>query len=86
MRIALDIPPGLISDDTTFSSTGRYENAANMRFWRVRAELATRSSATNISAGSLQRDVPIFRRQAQIKLSSFNHCMIVVQQLPPRRE
>jgi len=38
MRIALDVPPGLVSDDTTFSSTGRYEDAANMRFWRGRPQ------------------------------------------------
>jgi hypothetical protein len=38
MGIDLDIPPGLVSDDTTFSSTGPYEDAANMRFWRGRPQ------------------------------------------------
>lgn len=34
MRIALEIPPGLVSDDTTFAAAGRYEDANNVRFWR----------------------------------------------------
>jgi hypothetical protein len=34
MRIGLDIPPGIVSDDTTFSSSGRYEDGSNFRFWR----------------------------------------------------
>lgn len=32
MRIPLDLPVGLRSDDTTFSSAGRYADASNVRF------------------------------------------------------
>ncbi len=38
MRIPLEIPPGLVSDDTTFLSTGRYEDGSNVRFWRGRPQ------------------------------------------------
>lgn len=34
MRAPLDLPPGLISDDTTFATAGRWEDGSNVRFWR----------------------------------------------------
>lgn len=39
MRIALDLPPGLVSDDTSFASTGRYEDGSNVRFWRGKPQV-----------------------------------------------
>jgi hypothetical protein len=34
VRVGLDLPPGLISDDTTFATVGRWEDGSNVRFWR----------------------------------------------------
>jgi hypothetical protein len=34
MRFPLDLPAGLISDDTSFAATGRWSDASNVRFWR----------------------------------------------------
>lgn len=39
MRIALDLPPGLNGDDTTFSAAGRWADGNNVRFWRGRAQV-----------------------------------------------
>lgn len=39
MRYALELPPGLISDDTSFSTVGRYADGSNVRFWRKRAQV-----------------------------------------------
>lgn len=33
MRVALEPPPGLASDDTTFASKGAYADGSNVRFW-----------------------------------------------------
>lgn len=34
MRFSLSIPPGIVSDDTTFASAGRWADGNNMRAWR----------------------------------------------------
>lgn len=34
MRIALKIPPGLVGDDTSYDSAGRWRDGSNVRFWR----------------------------------------------------
>jgi hypothetical protein len=34
MKIPLELPPGLVSDDTSFAAAGRYEDGSNVRFWR----------------------------------------------------
>lgn len=39
MRTSLTIPPGLVSDDTTFAASGRWADGSNMRFWRGRPQL-----------------------------------------------
>lgn len=39
MQIPVEIPPGLISDDTTFSTPGVWEDGNNVRFWRGRPEV-----------------------------------------------
>lgn len=39
MRIGLDIPPGLFSDDTTFAEAGRWSDGSNVRFHRRRAQV-----------------------------------------------
>ncbi len=46
MRIALDIPPGLVSDDTTFASSGRYQDSNNMRPSRGRMGSRPKWTAT----------------------------------------
>lgn len=33
MKLPLDIPAGLISDDTTFAAGGRWADSSNVRFW-----------------------------------------------------
>ncbi|WP_304171444.1 hypothetical protein [Phenylobacterium aquaticum] len=38
MRIPLDIPAGLISDDTTFAAGGRWADSSNVRFWEGRPQ------------------------------------------------
>lgn len=38
-RIALELPPGIVSDDTAFASGGRYADCSNVRFWRDRAQV-----------------------------------------------
>lgn len=38
-RVVFELPPGLVSDDTTFAATGRYADASNVRFWRGRAQV-----------------------------------------------
>ncbi|MCA6262712.1 hypothetical protein [Phenylobacterium sp.] len=37
-RIVLELPPGLNSDDTTYSAAGRWADGSNVRFWRGKAE------------------------------------------------
>lgn len=32
-RIPLEIPPGMVSDDTTFAAAGRWADGSNVRFW-----------------------------------------------------
>lgn len=39
MRIPLDIPPGLVGDDTAFAAAGRWADGSNVRFWRGRAQV-----------------------------------------------
>lgn len=39
MRITLDIPPGLLADETSFSATGRWADGSNVRFWQGRAQV-----------------------------------------------
>lgn len=34
MRVPLQLTPGLVSDDTTFSTVGLWEDGSNVRFWR----------------------------------------------------
>jgi hypothetical protein len=34
MRMSLDVPAGIFSDDTTYSSAGRWWSCSNVRFWR----------------------------------------------------
>jgi hypothetical protein len=38
MRFALDLPPGLIGDDTSLASAGRWKDGSNIRFWRARPQ------------------------------------------------
>lgn len=38
MRIPLDIPAGLVSDDTTFAAGGRWADSSNVRFWEGRPQ------------------------------------------------
>ena len=38
MRIPFLPPPGIVSDDTTFSSEGRYADGSNVRFWNGRPQ------------------------------------------------
>lgn len=38
MKWPLTLPPGLSSDDTTFSTEGRWSGGNNMRFWRERPQ------------------------------------------------
>jgi len=33
MRQPLEIPPGIVSDDTTFAAAGRWADGSNVRFW-----------------------------------------------------
>ncbi|MDO8408884.1 MAG: hypothetical protein Q7S93_02315 [Phenylobacterium sp.] len=39
MRIPLDIPPGLVGDDTSFAVAGRWADGSNVRFWRGRPQV-----------------------------------------------
>lgn len=39
MRIPLDIPPGLVGDETSFSAAGRWADGSNVRFWRGRPQV-----------------------------------------------
>lgn len=39
MRIPLDIPPGLVGDDTSFAAAGRWADGSNVRFWRGRPQV-----------------------------------------------
>lgn len=39
MRLAIDLPPGVVSDDTTFAAAGRWADSNNVRFWRGRAQV-----------------------------------------------
>lgn len=39
MRIALDLPPGIVGDDTTFSAAGRWADGDNVRFWRGKPQV-----------------------------------------------
>lgn len=39
MKVPVDIPPGLVSDDTTFIAPGRWADASNVRFWRNQPEV-----------------------------------------------
>lgn len=38
MRVPFLPPPGIVSDDTTFSSEGRYADGSNVRFWNGRPQ------------------------------------------------
>lgn len=38
-RITIDIPAGVVTDDTSFASSGAWVNADKIRFWRGRAEV-----------------------------------------------
>lgn len=38
-RVPLELPPGLVSDDTAFSTVGRWADGSNVRFWRERAQV-----------------------------------------------
>lgn len=38
-RVVLNLPPGIVGDDTTFAATGRYSDCDNVRFWRGRAQV-----------------------------------------------
>lgn len=59
-RIALDIPPGLNGDDTTFAAAGRWADASNVRFWLGRAqvvggwEMATGDMLTGVCRSAFQ--------------------------------
>lgn len=39
MRAALEPPPGLIGDDTSFASVGRWRDGSNVRFWLGRPQV-----------------------------------------------
>jgi len=39
MRFDLELPPGMISDDTRLVSTGRWVTGSNVRFWEERPEI-----------------------------------------------
>jgi len=39
MRFTLELPPGMISDDTRLASTGRWVTGSNVRFWEDRPEI-----------------------------------------------
>ena len=38
MRIPIEIPPGIVGDDTTFAAAGRWADGSNVRFWRGRPQ------------------------------------------------
>lgn len=39
MRIPLDLPPGLVGDETSFVAAGRWADGSNVRFWRGRPQV-----------------------------------------------
>lgn len=39
MRIPLDLPPGLVGDETSFAAAGRWADGSNVRFWRGRPQV-----------------------------------------------
>jgi len=39
IAFALDPPPGIVSDDTTFAARGRWADASNVRFWNGRPQV-----------------------------------------------
>ena len=39
MKVPLDLPPGLVGDDTTFTTAGRWADGSNVRFWRGRPQV-----------------------------------------------
>lgn len=39
MKIPLDIPPGLVADDSSFSAAGGWADGSNVRFWRGRPQV-----------------------------------------------
>jgi hypothetical protein len=39
MRVSLDIPPGIVTDDTVFSAEGAWADCDKVRFWRGKAQV-----------------------------------------------
>jgi hypothetical protein len=39
MKIPLDLPPGLVGDETSFAAAGRWADGSNVRFWRGRPQV-----------------------------------------------
>ena len=59
MKVPFLIPPGIISDDTTFASEGRWVDGNNVRFWRGTAEtIGGWSIATNGLSGVCRNVLP----------------------------
>lgn len=58
MRFALDLPPGLIGDDTSLATTNRWKDASNMRFWLGRPQtVAGWESLTTELLGGVCRSI-----------------------------
>jgi len=75
MRIALELPPGLVSDDTSFGSSGRYEDASNIRFWRGRPQvIGGWAAATNETLTGKCRTVHVWAdNDSQVNVAFGTH-------------
>jgi len=68
MLIPLSPPPGLNSDDTTFSAAGRWADGNNVRFWNGRPQVIGGTESLGTLAGSLPiTAILIFIRSGAIK-------------------
>ena len=57
----LDLPPGLDSDDSSFSAKGRWYDAVNMRFWNGRPQLLGEAQTVFADTGAYSDLFPFTR-------------------------
>lgn len=80
MRFPLDLPPGLIGDETSYSAENRWWRASNVRFWRGRPQVigGWESLTTELLTGVCRTVFPWSGEDNQISMVFGTHSNLQV--------
>jgi len=80
MRWALDLPPGLIGDDTSHAEGNRWRSGSNVRFWRKRPEVVGgwESLIADLLGGVCRSILPWSGSDSQVNIAFGTHATLEV--------